>query len=91
MRMPGGKVPARGSRVMHAVLYVESNGTTGSEARSDKRQPQGKNARQSHPGKIPLNSGLRAMRLPSCSALLSDSQNSLSHTLWPQDVSNVTR
>jgi hypothetical protein len=52
--MPGGKVPARGSRVMHAVLYVESNGTTGSEARSDKRQPQGKNARQSHPGQIPL-------------------------------------
>jgi len=36
------------------VLYVESNGTTGSEARSDKRQPQGKNARQSHPGQIPL-------------------------------------
>ncbi len=51
--MPDGKVLARGSRVMHGVLHVECNGTAGAETRSYNRQPQGKNARQSHPGQFP--------------------------------------
>ena len=72
--MPDGKVLARGSRVMHGVLHVECNGTAGAETRSYNRQPQGKNARQSHPGQIPLNKGLRAMRLPGRIALRSEVQ-----------------
>ena len=68
--MPDGKMLARGLRVVHAMLYIQCNRATRAETRSDNRQPQGKNARQSHPGQIPLNNGLRAMRLPCSSALL---------------------
>ena len=35
--VPHGEVFARGSRVMHGVLHVEGNGTTGAKTRSNNR------------------------------------------------------
>ena len=72
--MPNGEVFVGELRVVHGVLHIKSRGAASANTDPNDRDSQGKNARQSHPGKIPLNSGLRAMRLPSSSALLSDSQ-----------------
>jgi len=69
--MADGKVFVGNPRVVHRVLYVKRKGAASANTEPNDGNSQGKNARQSHPGKIPLNSGLRAMRLPSCSALLS--------------------
>ena len=72
MSMPNNKVFVGDLRVMHAVLHVKRSCVTGADTHANDGNSQGKNARQSHPQQIPLNSGLRAMRLPSSSALLSE-------------------
>jgi len=46
------------------VLYIESSSRVDAQTQSGCCQTQGKNARQSHPRQVPLNNGLRAMRLP---------------------------
>ena len=83
------QVLARDPRVMDGVLHIERCGAMGRTSPSDSKS-QGKNARQFHPQRSPLNSGLRAMRLRVATHFDLNS-NPFSHTHWPQYVSNVTR
>ncbi len=73
------------------VLHIERGCAVNSNTQAGDRQPQGKNARQSHPRQIPLNNGLRAMRLPVSNALSSICSTYLCHTPGTQYVSKVTR
>jgi hypothetical protein len=70
--VPDGQMLTRGLRVMHGVLHVERNRATCADARPDNRQSQGKNARKSHPRKVPLKNGLRAMLFSSVFLLCSN-------------------
>ncbi len=73
------------------VLNIQRGRAVNPNTQAGHRQPQGKYARQSHPRQIPLNNGLRAMRLPVSNALSSICSTYLSHTLGTQYVSKVTR
>jgi hypothetical protein len=61
MRTPNHKV-LRCLRVMHGMLHIKGSHTRGTDRNRSSDNSQGKNARQSHPGTIPLSNGLRAMR-----------------------------
>ena len=51
--------------MVHAmVLHVECFGSMNTGTKGSDGYTQGKNAGQSHPRQVPLNNGLRAMRLP---------------------------
>jgi len=63
MRSPNHKV-LRCLCVMHGMLHVKGSHISGARRDRNSDDSQGKNARQSHPGTIPLSNGLRAMRLP---------------------------
>ncbi len=63
MNMPDDNMFVGNLRMMNCVLYVKRSGTADANAHPNDCDSQGKNARQSHPGRISLNSGLRAMRL----------------------------
>ncbi len=73
------------------MLNIERDSAIDSNTQAGDRQPQGKYARQSHPRQIPLNNGLRAMRLPVSNALSSICSTYLCHTPGTQYVSKVTR
>jgi hypothetical protein len=72
MGTPNNEVFVGDLRVMHGVLHIQRRSAMDTGTHRNDGESQGKNTRQSHSQQIPLNSGLRAMRLPSSSALLSE-------------------
>lgn len=81
MGVAQGQMLARSLRMMNGVLHVKRDGVTGGHTHSNDGDTQSKNARQSHPGTIPLNTGLRAMRCPAAAHFVLKLKPVIPHTL----------